>query len=296
MGMNRPCWRLVDVVSRMLESGERDVVRGDFAESGESGGRALRDVLGLVARRQAALGKDWRPWLVLVGLILPLGILLSIVSRFTADRSATYIWLYANNWDWALLKYTEFWYEFVDSAALVFGWCLTLVCWSWSAGFVLGSVSRRIVQVYGVLFCLVLVFGGLLGAPRYLAFLSQYIYRQFPTDRHDPIFALAFYRVMLPLMVQAVLVAVPSLLGMRQGAQVRKFPQVVRTVLWTAAIGTLILLLVREPGFVFFVKAFWLQRVWQSWQIRWLQFVVYWPVGYFIATAIRRRWHGKTAS
>ena len=253
-------------------------------------------LLGLVVRRQAALWKDWRPWLVLVGLIVPLGMLLSIVSRFTADRSATYIWLYANNWDWALLKYTEFWYEFVDSVALVFAWCLTLVCWSWTAGFVLGSLSRRIVEVYGVLFCLMLVFGGLLGAPRYLAILSQYIYRQFPPDTHDPIFALAFYRVMLPLMVQAALVAVPSLWGIRQGADVRKFPQVLRTVLWTAAIGTLILLLVQEPGFIFFLKAFWLQRIWQSWQIRLLQQVVYWPVAYLVADAVWRRWHGKTAS
>ena len=104
--MNRICWWLVDVVSRMLEPGERDVVRGDFAESGESGGRALRDVLGLVVRRQAALWKDWRPWLALVGLIVPLAMLLSIVSRITAGQSATYIWLYANNWDWALLEDT----------------------------------------------------------------------------------------------------------------------------------------------------------------------------------------------
>jgi hypothetical protein len=293
--MTRIYWWLVDTVSRTLEPGERDVVLGDFEESGESGGRALRGVLGLVVWRQAVLWKDWRPWLVLVGLIVPLGMLLSIVSSLTAGVSATYIWLYANNWDWALLRYAEFWYEAVDSLALVFVKCLTLVCWSWTAGFVLGSVSRRIVPVYGVLFCLMLVFGGLLGAPRYFVYFL-YIHRPSSPDTHDPVNALAFYRVMLPLIVQAVLVAIPSLLGMRQGAYAGRFTRLLRIVLWTAAIGTLILLLIQEPGFVFFLKAFWLRRIWQSWQIRLLQYVVYWPVAYLVATAIWRRWHGRTAA
>jgi len=279
----------------MLVPGERDVVLGDFAESDESGGRALCDVLGLVVRRQAALWKDWRPWLVLVGLIVPLGMLLSIVSSITASQSATYIWLYANNWDWALLQHAGFWHEFADSLTLVFVSCLTLVCWSWTAGFVLGSVSRRIVQVYGALFCLMLVVGGLLGAPLYFAYWLQYIHRPISPDSSDPVSGLAFYRVMLPLIVQAVLVAAPSLLGMRRGADVGKFTPLVRIALWTAAIGTLTVLVIREPGFDFFLKAVWLRRIWQQ-QIRWLQFVVYWPVGYLAANAFWRRWHIKESN
>ena len=35
--MSRICWWLVDVVSRALTADERDVVLGDFAESGETG-------------------------------------------------------------------------------------------------------------------------------------------------------------------------------------------------------------------------------------------------------------------
>jgi len=292
--MTRIYWWLVDTVSRTIEPGERDVVLGDFAESGESGGRALGGVLGLVVRRQAVLWKDWRPWLVLVGLIVPLSMMLSIVASLTAGQSATYIWLYANNWDWALLRYAEFWYEAVDSLALVFVRWLTLVCWSWTAGFVLGSMSRRIARSYGVVFCLML-FGGLLGAPLYLAYFLQYnIHRPISPDTHDPIFGLAFYRVMLPLIVQAVLVAVPSLLGMRQARDAGRFTPLLRMVLWTAAIGTLILLLIQEPGFVFFLHAYWLRRTWQGWQI--LQYVVYWPVAYLVATAIWRRWHGRTAA
>ena len=292
----RICWWLVDTLSRTLEPGERDAVRGDLAESGETSGQALRGVLGLVVRRQAALWKDWRPWLALVGLIVPLGMLLSIISRVTADVNGTYIWLYANNWDWALLTGAGFWYELADSVTFVFVKCLTLVCWSWTTGFVLGSLSRRITQVYGVLFCLMLVFGGLLGAPRYFACLSQYILRASPPETHDPVSALAFYRVMFPLIVQAVLVAIPSLCGMRQGADVRRFPPLLRIVLWTAALSALAVLVIQEPGFGSVLMAYWRPPIWQGWQIRWLQFVVYWPVGYVLATANWRRWHDRTVS
>jgi hypothetical protein len=220
--MTRVCWWLVDSVSQMLDPDERDTVRGDFAESGETGGQALRGVLGLVARRQAALWKDWRPWLVLVALIVPLGMALSIASFRVADQSSTYLWLYVNNWDWALLRYAEFWYELRDSVAFIFMRCLPLVCWSWTAGFVLGSRSRRVVPVYGILFCLALVVGVLLGAPRYVAYWSESIH---PPAQNDPISALTFYRKALPLIVQVVLVAVPSVWGMLRGAGIRRFPQ-----------------------------------------------------------------------
>ena len=78
-------------------------MRGDLTESRASGRRALLDVLGLVVRRRAALWMDWRPWLALVGVVIPLGLLLSHVSRWWADGFAIYAWLYVNNWTWAFL-------------------------------------------------------------------------------------------------------------------------------------------------------------------------------------------------
>ena len=94
--MTRICWWLVDRSSRLLEPDEREAVRGDLAESGETGGQALRGVLGLVVRRQVALWKHWRPWLALIGLVVPLGMLLTLTSRATANGSAIYVWRYAN--------------------------------------------------------------------------------------------------------------------------------------------------------------------------------------------------------
>src|SRR5207244_2176377 len=140
-----------------------------------NGVQALGDVVGLVVRRQAALWNDWRPWAVLGALIIPLGMLLSILSWTKAGLSATYLWMYANNWDWAFLTDRAFWYAFAYSVTVISYSFLLLVCWSWTAGFVLGSMSRRFVEVYGLLFCLMLVFGCLLGAPRYFAYFFQYV-------------------------------------------------------------------------------------------------------------------------
>ena len=62
---DRILWGAVDIVSGMLDPTEREAVRGDLIESGETGNQALLGVLGLLCRRQAALWSDWRPWLVL---------------------------------------------------------------------------------------------------------------------------------------------------------------------------------------------------------------------------------------
>ena len=110
--ITRICWRLVDSLSCMLDTDERQTVRGDLAESGETGREAVSDVLGLVVRRHAVLWADWRPWLSFVGLIVPLGMVLSLMSRSTSGLSAIYIWMYANNWEWGDVRNAGFLHEF----------------------------------------------------------------------------------------------------------------------------------------------------------------------------------------
>jgi hypothetical protein len=147
-------WWLVDVVSRTLEPDERTAVRGDFAESGETGGQALRDVVGLVARRQAALWKDWRPWVALIGIVGLIGALL-IFSLLLADVYELYSWIARN-------------YSVIDKKILVqTGLTLRhgivilacnsflLISCSWTGGFALASLSRRTLWVNAVLFCFV---------------------------------------------------------------------------------------------------------------------------------------------
>lgn len=71
--MMRICWWLVDRVSRILESSERDSVLGDLAEAEKTGGQALRDLLGLVVRRQAALSGK-RLLRSAVGIVIGMGL------------------------------------------------------------------------------------------------------------------------------------------------------------------------------------------------------------------------------
>ena len=202
--MTRGCWWLVERLSRMLQPDERDAVCGDFAEAGVGGVEALCEMLGLVARRQALLWKNWRPWLALVFVVVPLAMLLSLISRRVADGSAIFIWLYANNWDSADLRNAAFLHDFAYCLAITFIGYLTLFCWSWSSGLVLAAVSRGRLPINSVLFGLVLFFGRNLGASA----------RDFPVNA--AVFEPVFYRAIFPPMVQAALVLVPSIWGMRR--------------------------------------------------------------------------------
>jgi hypothetical protein len=226
--MSRFSWWLVEIVSRVLEPDERDAVRGDLTESGESAGRALRDVLGLVARRQSALWKQWRSWTALVGLVIPLGLLLCLVSRRTADGSAVPIWLYAKNWDWNFFENAAFRHDLAYNIGVVLIEYLTLFCWSWNSGFVLASASRGSLPSQSVLFVLMLLFGQLLGAPpRHFGYALFDRARDF--SGNAAVFQLTFYRVIFPLVVQFALVLAPSVWGMRQASPAARLRPLFRT-------------------------------------------------------------------
>jgi hypothetical protein len=286
--------RATDVVSGMLKPEEREVVRGDLTESGEKGVQALRDVLGLVVRRQAALWREWRPWAILVGLIIPLGMLLSILSRVKAGGSAAYIWLYANNWDWTLLKSAGFWFVLRQSATKVFISYLTLACWSWAAGFVLGSASRRRLAGMSVLLLCVMLLCGELAAPLYLSLYRQHLFRVFGNPPVVPasyvdISALTFYRVILPLILQMTLVAAPALWGMLHGAQSGRLTPQGRRWLCSIAMAGLILMALQVPGSGIFLipLRLWVTPFLHSWV---LQLAAYWPIAYLISNPISRGW------
>jgi hypothetical protein len=289
--MTRICWRLAEFASQALQPDERDAVLGDFAESGESGGQALLGVLGLFARRQAALWKDWRPWLVLVGLVVPLAWLLSINSRLAAGASAVYFWSYLNNWDWSLLKYVGFWYILRDSILAVLMQSVVLVCWSWSAGFLLGSVSRRIMPANGVLFCVLSIVGQVLCVSPYLAYgYRQFTHRPLP-DAHQPISALLFYREVFPVIVQAVFVIVPVLWAMRRAAtDLRRLPASLRILALTVASFTAMVMTIREPGLGFFIDPYVQRAIFRNLPRHLWQFLVYWPIAYLLVSTLARRW------
>jgi hypothetical protein len=238
--LNRFNWWLVEAVSRSLDPEEREAVNGDLVESGETGAQALRDLLGLVALRQAALWKDWRPWLVLVVLVIPLGVLLSLVSRMMADFSAIYSWMYLNNWTWTYLTNAGARTDLVGYAAEISLRYLALFCWSWTAGFLLGTFSRRTIPVNGSLFCCALVLGELFEAPQYLGhwLILPRPLGQGAGSNQSGIYALTFYSVMFPLIIQMLLVVLPSLWGVRQGLRLGVLTTPRRTLLWMCVIAT----------------------------------------------------------
>jgi len=249
-------WRLVDLVSRMLEPDERDAVRGDFAESRETGGQALRDVLGLVVLRQAGLWKDWRPWLTLVGLVVPLGMLLSLVSRRMAAGSAIYAWLYLNNWDWGYVQNPGFRHDLAGDMAAVFMEYGTLICWSWTGGFVLGSLSRRTIWVNRALFCLALLSVECWGAPRFLGRLLL-LPPSYASGPNEAVFSGEFYRAAFPWIIHIALVLFPSLWGMRQGFRRVTLPLPLQMILWASAAATMFALVAQN-------LAWWQVRTWDT--------------------------------
>lgn len=145
-------WKLVELVSLLLEPGERTTVCGDLVESGETWGQALVGVLGLVTRRQLALWQKWQPWLALLGVAGLSGYFLSGLLRELDSgliiQTRTYLHYGVH-------------YEMGVSATqdMIFLACalLALLVWSWTSGVVLGSLSGRSLWLTGILFYAVVV-------------------------------------------------------------------------------------------------------------------------------------------
>ena len=119
---------LLNLTARMLEPREREVVLGDLAEADAGVLQSVSQVLDLGIRRHAALWADWRPWLTGFGLTLPGSFLLMGVS----------------------LSVSQACLQFGGVGPMPAGgltWLLTQMClllgWSWTSGFVVGSLSRR---------------------------------------------------------------------------------------------------------------------------------------------------------
>ena len=111
--------------------------------------------------------------------------------------------MYANNWDAALTHNPGFWRLFAETAVSIFISYLTLACWSWTGGFVLGSLSRATSTLNSLLLCLILFFGQVIGAPDYFAFFRDRAFGGLHLpDVNAAVFEVGFYRVVLPVIVQ----------------------------------------------------------------------------------------------
>jgi len=139
--MSRVAWTLVDLLSRLLDGEEREAVLGDLRETGQSAWRGFEDVSGLILRRQAALWRDPRPWLAGFVVALPCSYLLTHVS---ISVTCTYERL-VNHRVYAC------WHTGHEGFPLLLCHILLLAAWSWSGGYIVGSVSRRTVWMSAAL-------------------------------------------------------------------------------------------------------------------------------------------------
>jgi hypothetical protein len=214
--MNRFCWWLVDVLSRTLDPDERDAVRGDFAESGESGAHALRDLAGLVVRRQAMLWRGWRPWLATLGLVVP--VLSSGLGFAWIRLQFRTVWTYGVRYDVGL--------PLSDDIVRLLCFPVLSMAWAWSGGFALGSLSRRTAWLHPAVVCPAAWFSATL--------LSTLL----SSRLHRALFWL------LPL---AVLVLIPFLRGVHRGVR-RGALGIGHTVWLAASIAALTLVAQVEGG------------------------------------------------
>ena len=228
--------RIIDKLCLLLDATEREVVYGDLAESGESGTLALRQVLGLVLRRLGSGLLNWRPWLIIIALSIPLGILVSLQSRRVADGRAIYLWLYTKNWDWAIIQNSGFWTELSQSAQSVLLSYLALACWSWTIGFVVASFSRRTLWFNGAVLFMAVLAASCFGIPRSLG-STLVLQRARDFSNNAAVFQDALYRQVFPVCLFVVLVGLPLLRGMVQGCRMGRFPRTAQVLLQIAALA-----------------------------------------------------------
>jgi len=285
-------WDLATTMAAALDTEEKNAVLGDLAESGVGGARALREVCGLVLRRQAQLWMDWRPWALLLAVVAPLGFVLSIESRLTAGINSVYLWLYLNNFGTDLLRNHGFWYELGSSVPLVLSSFLRLACWSWIAGMLIGFASKRVIKSSYLALLIVLLLAFAVGVPFYLAQFDRIFLgpaRVMP-NQNGPIAQVPFYRFLYPWLVQLVVVAVPAVYGIRQGSHAAKLRRLLK-------VAIVILLLFASAEMLLESTKLWF--IWIPHPVARrvfpylahfapLHWIVYWPVIYLLALRLRR--------
>lgn len=150
------CW-LVGHLTQLLDAREREIVRGDLAECQTPTRRALCEVLGLVLRRQAALWCALEPWMALLTIVIPIGILLSHASRLWAEAAAENILLYGRFWDISYLANPGWRADLISVTVRTGVAWLALIGWSWTSGFALARISRSTAWLTVTMLCLVVV-------------------------------------------------------------------------------------------------------------------------------------------
>jgi hypothetical protein len=132
--MNASAWPWLELSTKLLDPEEREVVLGDLVETHATAWRGLLDIFSLVLHRQAGFWRNPRPWVAAFFVALPSSNLL-----MTASFSVTCTYQ-------RLVHHRVFighWPTGHEGFPLLLCHILLLIAWSWTAGYMIGSVSRR---------------------------------------------------------------------------------------------------------------------------------------------------------
>jgi hypothetical protein len=265
---------LIGRLSLMLEEDEREAVLGDLAESETTAARAVTELLGLIAKRQAAAWADWRPWVALVFLVIPVGYLISqrslALGAWTYSNVLTF-WRTGERYHSGLTGGEE-----ILVAACQF---VALALWTWTSGFVLGSLARKTAWVQGLLF-----------GTAWLCFFFLWPIVNGRIPPNAEVTALVLHA--LPFLAIPVLAFTPSLFGARRGARIRVLGlrQAIPLALGVAAVTALA---IWTGTWQRLALERWSQGAYEAQAIDWLALLpryamLSWPVAYILATSLRR--------
>ena len=288
---------LVEKTALLLDPSERGVVLGDLAESGESSARAVSEILGLVARRQAASWIAWQPWAALLLVAVPLGMLLSLIARLWADGTSIDAWVYLGHWDWSFFRYPGLRGDLLRVLFLTARDYVALVCWAWTGGFAITSLSRRAAWLNMLVFFIVLL-AGTIG--------SSTTMRNSGGNPTSPshIFTSMIASTIVPAAVKLFAVVIPAWFGMRRALSGKTITT--RTALfWTVAIAAITTAShsgVEESASFFgwrpfgplpnagFDRNLGTDDDIINWKLRLLPFVVMWPATVMLLQTAWTRW------
>jgi hypothetical protein len=200
--MNRLFGYATAMVSRFLDPREREVALGDVAELGYLGGQAFTSMLGLVLRRQLHPWKQWRPWFVLVAMVIPIAALLASFCNQLGGKLFPVLVMWSHHrvaYAMGLKPSAEAFGLFLNVAALML--------WSWTCGFAVGALARTTVYVPSIVFCVICVAMGWRLGPISIALLWTTAWGW------------------LPVVITGLLVLAPAYHGLRYGAASSKIRQ-----------------------------------------------------------------------
>jgi len=148
--------RCVNLLARFLDPEAGEAVLGDLHESRATAWQAARELLLLLLYRQLACWQTSKPWLVLLAVVLPIGILLSQIGRNIGAFAVMQLWTRAHSGGWfhGALPHdrTLIAVACISSAVFLQAWC---------AGFVAATISRSTLPISACVLALLWLFESL---------------------------------------------------------------------------------------------------------------------------------------